>query len=82
MGRLLPMWPVAAVNFAERPRGFIRITTMKDAKRSVLMNRASDWLLDATKREIAYRAARDVLVRAAGVGVIFVFGMAFGLFFL
>ena len=46
------------------------------------MNRASDWLLDATKREIAYRALRDVLVRAAGVGVIFVFGMAFGLFFL
>jgi len=39
-------------------------------------------LLDATKREINYRAARDVLVRAAGVGVAFIFGMAFGLFFL
>jgi len=46
------------------------------------MPRKSDWLLDATKREIAYRAARDVIVRAVGAGIVFVFGMAFGLFFL
>ena len=45
------------------------------------MNRASDWLLDATKREIAYRAARDVLVRAIGYGIMFIFGLMLGLFF-
>ena len=43
---------------------------------------ANQMAIKALAKSEDFCAARDVLVRAAGVGAAFVFGMAFGLFFL